>query len=344
MEFNRETYREYDAINYSKLSTLQKNPSDVVDDRDTWNDGMAFGSIVDILCFEPELFDKQFYVSSANREPSGTAKKLADWILENVTGLKIGSLGSVISEEWQNQSWGLSDLLDKAEEAVGSSTNFQKYGGLDYLKEQIESKNKHVVSQELVLKAKAARNTLLTHKFTKKYFTEQDNTYELKFQVPILWSLKDHGIDELGKCLLDIVLIDHEEKKVYPIDLKTTSRSALGFESQVLKWSYYLQASYYYYAMKFVAEKDKSYTDYTVQPFKFIVLSQKDINRPYIYNTTEEELVCGKDGGYINRWDTEVRGWKQLIKDLQWHIKNNKWNYSREVYENNGEVELNIFG
>lgn len=349
-DLTRENYREYDAVNFSTLSQLDKNPSKVNSDEDIWNDGIQFGSLVDYFCFEPEKVDEEFYVSNASRDPSSTAKQLADWILnEPSIYCNINTHGEIqLSHdvEYGRSTLLLSDALDKAKEAVGKSTSFKKYGGVSYLREQIASKEKRVISQEEYDQAKHASRVLKTHEFTRDYFINNSSHIEIKNQVPILWepSFWDGDIKNgPAKSLLDIVIIDHEEKTVLPVDLKTMSSHPLSFESSALKWKYYIQLSFYWCAVYQTVVNHDKIKEYNVRPFEFIVLGKSDINNPYVYTTTYDIIHKGIEGGIIKRWDSEVRGWVQLMKDLRWHQENDQWDYSREVYENNGRIELDIF-
>jgi hypothetical protein len=350
MEMNRENYREYDAINFSKLGQLDRNPSKVDEEKD-WHDGMAFGSLVDLMCFEPDEVEEKFYVNNADREPSSTAKELADWIVENKDDLlvdandEIKQLKSSTVGTSRNEEYSLSSLLTDAVDAIGSSTDFDRYGGIEYLKAQIESKDKNVVSPELYENAKRAHRTLKSHEFTRKYFRNPDRNVEIQFQVPILWdpSYYDDELKWMAKSLLDIVIFDHEEKTVKPVDLKTTSSSVFMFEQKMTKWRYYLQAAYYYDGLSWRIKNHDEVDDYEMLPFEFVVISSKNLHNPLVYQTTENDLSVGRNGGKLSYNDRKVRGWIQLIKDLKWHERNNKWDYPREVYESNGKVELDIF-
>lgn len=346
---NRENYRAYNAINYSQLARLDKNPSSVVEDREVWNDGMAFGDLVDLMLFDASKIEEQYYVSKADRKPSGTAKLLADWILENydirhVDKNMSGETVLMCHDEWIEVL--LSKALDLAKDEVGKSTSFKKYGGLSYLKEQVHSRDKTVVTKELYDKATKAKITLSTHDFTSGYFRNSSRHVDLKFQYPILWDASewDDEIKWPSKSLLDILIVNHDKKVLVPVDLKTTSRSARFFESSIIKWRYYLQASYYFHAAEYLTlDEDSEYYGYDVWPFRFIVLDQSNLDTPYVYNCSKEMMAKGRDGGVIKRYDNEVRGWIQLIKDLKWHERNNKWEYPRDIYMSNGVKELNIF-
>ena len=48
-----------------------------------------------------------------------------------------------------------------------------------------------------------------------------------------------------GFNIMFLLLTDHKEKAIYPIDLKTTGKSVLNFRSAFMQWKYYLQASFY---------------------------------------------------------------------------------------------------
>jgi hypothetical protein len=109
------------------------------------------------------------------------------------------------------------------------------------------------------------------------------------------------------------------------------------------KWRYYLQAAYYYDGLNWRIKNHDEVDDYQMLPFEFVVISSKNLHNPLVYQTTENDLSVGRNGGKLSYNDREVRGWIQLIKDLKWHERNNKWSYPREVYESEGKVELDIF-
>jgi len=348
MSLTRENYRQYDAINASRLCTLDRNPSKV-EEKEDWSDGLAFGDLVDLMCFEPQKVDEEYYVNDADRDPSSTAKDLADYLLDHDdTELRVEN-GDIITKTTKKgvpTDLNLDEAIDIAKSAVGSSTNFRKYGGVGYLKSQIESQNKKVVSQELYQKARSAMMTLKTHDFTRNYFKDNRSHIEIQFQVPILWSPSyfTSDLDERrAKSLLDIVILDHKNETVLPVDLKTTGSSVFTFESKMTKWRYYIQGTYYYDAMRYRVNHHGVINEYDVLPFEFVVISRQNLNNPLVYTMTEQDLDAGRNGGKLSYNGREVRGWIELMKDLKWHQENNKWNYSREIYENDGKIELDMF-
>jgi hypothetical protein len=117
--------------------------------------------------------------------------------------------------------------------------------------------------------------------------------------------------------------------------LKTTSGAATAFRSAFIKWRYYLQASFYHFGLSRVS-------DYEVQPFEFIVASTTDFPcRPLIYKCTNKDLHIGRFGGTSSN-GYKTKGWEELIDELEWHTRENLWEYSFEFYQN-GHVKLDTF-
>jgi hypothetical protein len=100
----------------------------------------------------------------------------------------------------------------------------------------------------------------------------------LNKQLPILFKYKDFEY----KILLDIVLIDHWNKTITPIDLKSSEDGAYSFMSKIYKYRYDIQASLYH---KGIIEFAKSnFKDYNVENFLFLVGSFKYPETPLLYN------------------------------------------------------------
>lgn len=108
------------------------------------------------------------------------------------------------------------------------------------------------------------------------------------------------------------------------------------FPVSFLKWRYDLQAAFYSEALR------QQYPGYKVMNFKFIVISSLQLKKPLIYKCTDTDLLVGKHGGMNTFNNRKIKGYEQLMDDYVWHSENNLWEYPREVYERNGEVDLNV--
>ena len=75
--------------------------------------------------------------------------------------------------------------------------------------------------------------------------------------------------------MLDFVVIDDENKVIYPYDLKTGSGKAEEFfENGYLGWNYYIQSSLYLLLLKEELKNHPIYKDYEVKEFRFMYISR----------------------------------------------------------------------
>lgn len=311
----KDNYRKYPAIHYSLLSKLSKDPKGVLSEEKDFSDGITFGDALDILLTQGEKeFEEKYCVCKVDK-PTGQMGDFVDAFYKlkdsnlayEVAGFKRDSITKVLGR-------------------------FAKEGE-DYYNFLVQSEGKQVISYEMYMKVLDAISTLKSHPFTEVYFDKPRKGIEIKYQVPLLFKIDDSE----GKCLLDILVIDHEKKIIYPLDLKSMGDYVNTFPASFMKWNYYLQASFYTYGLK------QLYPDYTIDNFKFIVISSLQLNKPLIYKCSDEDLLVGELGGVNKITNKKIKGWRQLYEDYLWHLNNNLWEYPREVYENNGEVELGMF-
>lgn len=120
------------------------------------------------------------------------------------------------------------------------------------------------------------------------------------------------------KSMLDRIVIDHTNKVIKLIDLKTTSN--LGeFEHSFEEFSYYRQMSFYWGAIL----SNWKYPDYTHETY--IVGFQKgDLPECRVFSINENWLQRGLD-------EIEI-----LLPKIKWHFDNNQWEHKKEYYDNNG--------
>lgn len=336
MLITNENYREYPAISYSKLSKVSKNPKSCLDNSEINNRGITFGDVLDILLTQNEekFYEEYLILTSSEDKPTG---QLGDFIDELYRQHKKND----VKINWDIDIPILDEYLIKdSYNIVGFKRDSQPKvvdrlltEGLRYLRFLTSSENKKVIAYEVYKSVLKAKETLLNHEFTKEFWDNLDEDVKILYQEPIQFHIND---DLEGKALLDILIINHKLKVIQPIDLKSTGEYLSKFPSNFLKYQYYLQASYYSYGLKII------YPDYTILPFRFIVISQLQLDQPLIYQCTEDDLKTGEFGGINKITNTRVKGWRQLIEDYLWHKEKDFWEYPKEVYEKHGVIELNM--
>jgi len=62
----------------------------------------------------------------------------------------------------------------------------------------------------------------------------------------------------------------------------------------------------------------------------------EDFSRPRLYAVGNDTLKVGKIGGWEKTGSEYIKGYYDLVRDLHWHIDNDKWDYTKDEYLNNG--------
>lgn len=311
----RENYREYDAINYSKLSSLVDHPREVNLDKD-FSDGMRNGDILDLFMFDGEdAVVEKYYISSREGDPSDTIKE----ILEKAPNYSDEMLLQVASEVGYGNSWNPDTVLRKIHEGGQKGASY----GTEYIKELEDSKDKIIITLEEYTKLQRAAKMLKNHQHTSWLFTDiWDFQYPICQEIDISDSFEYEPV--LFKALLD-GYSQHEDYNVIA-DLKYTSRSINAFKGQFWSWKYYLQAALY--SDLSTAENGRPTKCY------YVIYSSLD-DDVAVFQITDDMLSFGRNGGY-NMKGNWVKGYKELAKELLWHQENNLWDYPYDVYMNNG--------
>lgn len=327
-----EAFKEVKGLSYSRLSKLADGPQAYKKGLEEKVDSSALslGSAVDLLLTAPDKFHDEIFVMSVDKPDSDMMCKFCEVYAET-------------------------DDTSKAHIASGYKINldrtmkkFEEEGKM-YHDALIRSKGKQIIDYQGYSTAQYLANQLTTNEFTKQYFIPQSNNIELIFQVPILWDLtykslvtNEHVVLE-AKSLLDVIYIDHNKKIVRPIELKTGADS---FMRTFWRYRRYIQGAMYYKAVLQAVLDER----YIIEPTKFIYADTNLIYPPVIHAMNFEDIQYGIQGrNYyglqeITRTPTgyKFKGYQQLAAELEWHEKNDKWDYSYDVYQNNGEIDIDF--
>ena len=101
--------------------------------------------------------------------------------------------------------------------------------GSVYFKDKVASSNKVLIKPEMWQHASHTATTLMTHKYTGKYFAHDVPGIEIIYQYKFVTTI--NGYDCKG--MLDVLIVNHNAKLIFPVDLKTG-------ESAMQRFSYSL--------------------------------------------------------------------------------------------------------
>jgi hypothetical protein len=331
-----EEYRKYPGLNYSNIKCIadeekgvwyykkhyiDKEPIEEAEDQ-TY---VRRGNLIDDLLFSPEKLDTDYYISTVENRPTGKqldfTQKLFDYTIESID--EDGTITHDFMESAQK-------AYDAAECKTPKFENFMEKwkdsNANNYYDELLGSYGKTLVTIEEMTNAEKVVDKLRTNQFTKYLFEG-----EYAAQHPIVFEYQGWTL----KGLLDMVVMDHQQLTIQPLDLKSTY-SVKGFPYTYLKMHYYVQQAIYETGIREWAKK--YYPDYTVLPFMFLVTDSIGHKDPLIYRTNEQMLQNALSG-FVCRGRFR-KGLNGILADLEFAKENDIWRIDREDFLNEAHIKL----
>lgn len=184
-------------------------------------------------------------------------------------------------------------------------------------------------------------NELKTNPYTCNLFKDEylnphlERLYQAKFKIPY------EGVEL--KCMFDFLIVDHENKIIYPNDLKTTSSNEEDFTKSFIHWRYDIQAKLYTYILQEVISQDEYFKDFRIVDYSFVVINKNNLSPliftlDSIYCQTTEDIV----GIDENSKETILKDWRVILDDLIYYKQTSNLKYSREAVDSSGNIPLNI--
>lgn len=308
----------------------------VREDTDEETKAVIIGRLVEVLLWQPELFDVKFYMSACMSAPTGLGLKFVEALYER-TKEATNNDGNV------EQSF--EDISKLAYVDAGYKlpydTIIKKFAGSDdeiYYNEirTVRANHLTVVTPKDISNAEAIVDSLKNSFVTRdivNLVSSQKWTVKDQFQIEG-YMINDHPF----KSMLDKIIIDHQEKVVSPYDLKCTWNVEGFFSDYYLYRRSYFQAFLYKKACYQLIEQ-LGLEGYTVDNLKFIVCDSINYYSPLIYVTSDKDMENAYDGFTYN--GKYYPGVEETIQELDFALTENIWNISRKNYLNKGIVPLN---
>lgn len=265
------TYRADPALSYSTLSRYERegfnNLSTLYDKVET--PSLTFGSAVDALVTGgQEEFDRNFFVAEfppLSESVEKIVKALFErhcincYLLAAIPDADIISL----SEEMKYQlNW-------KPE----TRAKVIKEQGSEYYSLLHAAGDRKILSTALKEDIDNCVNALRTSEATSKYFNPFDNTFEKHYQLKFKATLA--GVNY--RCMADLLAVDHKNKIIYPIDLKTSGHAEWDFFDSFVQWNYQIQARLYWRIIRVNLDQDETFKEYELAPYRFVVVNKKTL-------------------------------------------------------------------
>jgi len=313
-------------LSYSRISDFDRNgPKALIRPSNPEGDGLRFGSLVDDLLVDKVTNNnlcKDLYVVYDDNKPTAMLGTLCDIIIDNYD--KVPDKDTVLKIVKHNGFW--SKMKDDTKINQFDMSEFW-----DYIKIKIKTKDKLVVTQKESQDAEECVGLLLNHKHTYHLFNNNfENHYQYKFE----YEYKGFHL----RGIIDKLSIDHVNKIVYMEDIKTGSSRADEFTKSFIKYCYYFQESVYAKAFNSICEQ-LGLVSYTLAPFKFIFIGRGE-KVPHIFEISDKWHNAAING-FTTKAGYKYKGLDENLDLIYYHWKNKLYDFSQEVYENNGSLILN---
>lgn len=350
LQITEQQYRDLELPSYSMLASIDKQGLDVVGGvKQSFN--LKFGSLVDMMCFEPHKVDDTFYKGVSAKPPTTNVKNICDMILQGLDGKK----GDVVEaktplgrRKTMKISSKISDYKNEILVAAGKLKVYKNYSdektintvisaGKEYFKDKINCRGKILIKPEMWLQASHTAATLIQHPFTAKYFQQGVPDIE------IIYQYKFDAVVNGRRCkgMLDCLVVNHRAKVIIPVDLKTGESPCKDFPMLYTTHRYYVQGALYREALESIVDNDFELMGYTVKEFEFVYISKLNPDRPMRFLVSEDMHQAALNG-FTDRYGFEYKGVYNLLEDYYYSVENNNADYSLELMQNKGLVLMNL--
>jgi hypothetical protein len=314
-------------LSYSRISAFANDGANaLIKRRDLSHDGITLGKLVDLLLFEPEKFKEEFYVFDGTK-PTASSGVLADMILANYD--KMPSDEQILKLIKINSLW----TNIKKEPTLISKFDNEEFKS--YVNSMFESKGFKLVTTEEYMLAREMVATLQSHKYSKDIFDVAKEDEEIYDQFDLEFKYRNF----IFRGIIDRLIINHTDKTIQIVDLKTGSPSGLQFLSSFLNYRYYLQEAIYCLGVEYIRKELQLSDEYDLVPFKFAYLGKND-RTPLVYTVSDKWHRCAIEG-FTTRGGRKYKGLNELLDEIQWHLDNQLFDLPKEVYERNGDLLIN---
>ena len=224
-----------------------------------------------------------------------------------------------------------------------------------YVRFLYNNAGKTFLNEEEWKTVETCKESVLKHKEVSRIFDTSNLELESYTEQEIYWKEPESSLDLKSK--IDRIVVDNDKQVIYLIDIKSTSKDVHihnrtpAFISAIKQLSFYRDAvGQWFWKLHnmdaFIDYKlpNRNKVGYSIIPYIITVQTTEDFET-VIYQIDNEILDIAKEGGIINSPSSElfskIRGFMDILKDIEWHKKNNLWEYPRYYYDNDGIVRCN---
>lgn len=309
------TYRQDPALSYSTLARFAREGFNKLDSlfEQIETPSLTFGSAVDALITGgQDEFNNTFFVADFPAIGDSVLKMVKELFLRY--NEVYGSLDDIPTHIFVELSEEMKYQLNWKPETRAKVIKEQ---GSQYYDIMYAAKGKKIISVDTKNKVDATVRALKESDSTKQFFSSNnpfDDSIERVYQAKFKCTFDNIEY----RCMADLLYIDHANKVIYPIDLKTTGHPEWDFYQSFITWRYDIQARLYWRIIRECMNSHPIFKDYLLKNYIFVVVN-KDTLTPlkWEFHATKEmgTLAYGK------HLDIKLEDPFELGKNLTFYLK-----------------------
>lgn len=277
-DVTEEEYRADPALSYSILARYEREGFNNLDKlyEHISTPSLTQGSMVDTLITgSQEDFNKLFYVADF---PSVGDKELQ----------VVNELFSRYHDQYQSLTLIPHENILEVVNLFSFQKNWKDETRVRVIKERCtnyynlkyQAGDKTVVDLATYYKVMAMVKALKESPATHGYFADNDEMSPVRRYYQLKFKARLQGVDY--RCMADEIIVDYENKRIYPIDLKTSSHKEWDFQDSFCQWCYHIQARLYWLIIKTNLMNDSYFKDFTLENYRFVVVNRDNL-KPLVW-------------------------------------------------------------
>lgn len=333
-------YRQYKAESQSKikdwvnLTPFKWRDRYVHGEKFVPTTDMIMGTAVDIYITEgEEEYKKRVNVSQIDKPLTGNSLKIANEMLEILKNEDLITMEDVFYRAYERAGV-------KSPKVESWWENFQKEGNecRVFVEESL-----HLLSGSILITQEQNTDVAETVRVLKEHNVSR-HLFENREDVDILGQF---GISylfrgTLFKALYDFIIIDHRNKKIRGIDLKTNFIPNEFGNYGFMKNRYYFQDAIYKKGLEALALANTFGEGYTVdefEPFEFLVIDNKGIFEPTMWAF---EYYSGDPWEGFKYRGGDYKGIFEIVEEYSWSVANGNFRTTKTIRDSNNKLRILI--
>lgn len=282
---------------------------------------MGRGTMIHMYLLQPEEFRGTYQIFNGLVPKSENQKKFCEEVVNSLELEPNKALLSAYKASYKVTTQNDDLTLSKAQELASTYSQYIAVLKAKLDKIQINQYDANMLS--------TIGQNVADHKLAHKLLHPDEGENHHEFHINWDWKVADRQLVPC-KSLIDCCTFDKEHKVCTLVDIKTTVHIGC-FEESVNQYDYTRQLYFYKCALMWYIENELHEQPEDWQ-FKYYIIAIDTTGR---YNVRVFELT-----------EDQLKHNQHILEDvftrLQYHIRNNVWDYNVEYYTSNGAEKLNL--